>query len=49
MKILGKQQINQLEIGFRRYKDLIVENYLEQGFEEFKHKKNRLKNRYFSR
>ena len=45
MKVLGKTQINQIEVSYKIYKHFI-EDVLDQGFKEFLTKKVYFKSRY---
>ena len=48
MKILGKEQINSIEVGYKIYKQF-VEEVLDQGFKEFLNKKYSFKHRILSK
>jgi len=45
VKIVGEESINELNIGFRMYKQ-IVEGKLNQSFQEFIENKKQLRNRF---
>lgn len=45
MRIIGREEINNLDIGYKMYKQ-IIEGKLKESFQELLHNKSHLRNRY---
>jgi hypothetical protein len=48
MKVLGKEQINNIEVGYKVYKQFL-EEVLDQGFKEFLNKKYGFRHRFVNK